>query len=307
MHLLSQLSVGMDLTKITLPTFILERRSLLEMFADFFAHPDLYAKYVILLYTGTKMNLPLCILVSLIVRHPKIVWRPLWSGIYRRFTLGEKVQWRRNRTIQFWAKHSTAAGTCQISLLLKYVWTNFYPIFFNGFLFRNVNRTEAHILERERIKWRSSRNKFRIILQVCVLHGLLWRLTWIYFFDFSFCFLRRTSNETFAAGCTYLDEIEIPWAINWGAYGRSSLSLCARLWWRIHFNVSEWLRAVSFIFSIWERVGTFHQELTLFFVFRSILTTPWVELVGKCSIKCEKTGYYADVEFQAKVSEHSPW
>ncbi|CAI5439059.1 unnamed protein product [Caenorhabditis angaria] len=42
MHLLSQVSVGMDLTKVTLPTFILERRSLLEMYADFFAHPDLF-------------------------------------------------------------------------------------------------------------------------------------------------------------------------------------------------------------------------------------------------------------------------
>lgn len=40
MHLLSQVSVGMDLTKVTLPTFILERRSLLEMYADFFAHPE---------------------------------------------------------------------------------------------------------------------------------------------------------------------------------------------------------------------------------------------------------------------------
>lgn len=37
--------------------------------------------------------------------------------------------------------------------------------------------------------------------------------------------------------------------------------------------------------------------------FRSILTTPWVELVGKCSVKCEKTGYYAEVEFLAKVSK----
>lgn len=35
-----KVSVGMDLTKVTLPTFILERRSLLEMYADFFAHPD---------------------------------------------------------------------------------------------------------------------------------------------------------------------------------------------------------------------------------------------------------------------------
>ncbi|XP_050695800.1 oxysterol-binding protein-related protein 9-like isoform X2 [Eriocheir sinensis] len=41
-HLLSQVKIGMDLTKVVLPTFILERRSLLEMYADFFAHPDLF-------------------------------------------------------------------------------------------------------------------------------------------------------------------------------------------------------------------------------------------------------------------------
>lgn len=41
-HLLSQVKIGMDLTKVALPTFILERRSLLEMYADFFAHPDLF-------------------------------------------------------------------------------------------------------------------------------------------------------------------------------------------------------------------------------------------------------------------------
>lgn len=31
---------------MVLPTFILERRSLLEMYADFFAHPDLFVRYV---------------------------------------------------------------------------------------------------------------------------------------------------------------------------------------------------------------------------------------------------------------------
>ena len=41
-HLLTQVRIGMDLTKITLPTFILEPRSLLEMYADFFAHTDLF-------------------------------------------------------------------------------------------------------------------------------------------------------------------------------------------------------------------------------------------------------------------------
>ncbi len=38
----SQLKIGMDLTKVNLPTYILERRSLLEMYADFFAHPDMF-------------------------------------------------------------------------------------------------------------------------------------------------------------------------------------------------------------------------------------------------------------------------
>ncbi|KAB7499008.1 Oxysterol-binding protein-related protein 9, partial [Armadillidium nasatum] len=43
-HLISQVKIGMDLTRVALPTFILERRSLLEMYADFFAHPDLFCR-----------------------------------------------------------------------------------------------------------------------------------------------------------------------------------------------------------------------------------------------------------------------
>ncbi|KAF3707292.1 Oxysterol-binding protein-related protein 10 [Channa argus] len=42
LHLLSQLKLGMDLTRVVLPTFILEKRSLLEMFANFMAHPDMF-------------------------------------------------------------------------------------------------------------------------------------------------------------------------------------------------------------------------------------------------------------------------
>ncbi|KAA0201724.1 hypothetical protein HAZT_HAZT008878, partial [Hyalella azteca] len=44
MHLLTQLRLGMDLTKVTLPTFVLQRRSLLEMFADLIGHPELFLK-----------------------------------------------------------------------------------------------------------------------------------------------------------------------------------------------------------------------------------------------------------------------
>ncbi|XP_007435954.1 oxysterol-binding protein-related protein 10, partial [Python bivittatus] len=42
LHLISQLKLGMDLTRVVLPAFILEKRSLLEMFANFLAHPDLF-------------------------------------------------------------------------------------------------------------------------------------------------------------------------------------------------------------------------------------------------------------------------
>lgn len=36
----------MDLSKIALPTFVLEPRSLLERITDFFSHPDLIASCV---------------------------------------------------------------------------------------------------------------------------------------------------------------------------------------------------------------------------------------------------------------------
>ncbi|XP_059195876.1 oxysterol-binding protein-related protein 10 [Centropristis striata] len=42
LHLLSQLKLGMDLTRVVLPTFILEKRSLLEMYANFMSHPDMF-------------------------------------------------------------------------------------------------------------------------------------------------------------------------------------------------------------------------------------------------------------------------
>jgi hypothetical protein len=42
LQLLSKLKLGMDLTQVVLPTFILEKRSLLEMFADCMGHPQLF-------------------------------------------------------------------------------------------------------------------------------------------------------------------------------------------------------------------------------------------------------------------------
>ena len=36
-------------------------------------------------------------------------------------------------------------------------------------------------------------------------------------------------------------------------------------------------------------------------LFRSILTVPWMELGGKVSVLCKKTGYSAAIEFHCKV------
>jgi len=40
LHLISQLRIGMDLSRVTLPTFILEPKSFLEKLTDFMTHPD---------------------------------------------------------------------------------------------------------------------------------------------------------------------------------------------------------------------------------------------------------------------------
>lgn len=47
--LVSQIRPGMDLSKITLPTFILEPRSMLEKLTDFMTHGELLALYMLIL------------------------------------------------------------------------------------------------------------------------------------------------------------------------------------------------------------------------------------------------------------------
>ena len=45
--LISQLRIGMDLSRVVLPTFILEPRSMLERVTDFLSHPDLIFGYAV--------------------------------------------------------------------------------------------------------------------------------------------------------------------------------------------------------------------------------------------------------------------
>lgn len=45
LSLISQLRKGMDLHRVTLPTFVLEPRSMLERLTDFMTHADLLLQY----------------------------------------------------------------------------------------------------------------------------------------------------------------------------------------------------------------------------------------------------------------------
>lgn len=43
--IMSQLTTGMDLHRVTLPTFVLEPRSMLERITDFMSHPDILLRF----------------------------------------------------------------------------------------------------------------------------------------------------------------------------------------------------------------------------------------------------------------------
>lgn len=68
----------MDLSKIALPTFVLEPRSLLERITDFFSHPELIFGYVEIPYIATiimilsmfPMNVTLAFLWCMIEETP---------------------------------------------------------------------------------------------------------------------------------------------------------------------------------------------------------------------------------------------
>ena len=67
----------MDLTKVTLPTFILERRSLLEMYADFFAHPDNFL-------TATSLSTPEERIISVVKYYLGAFYAARKSGVAKK-------------------------------------------------------------------------------------------------------------------------------------------------------------------------------------------------------------------------------
>lgn len=105
-HLLSQVRIGMDLTKIVLPTFILERRSLLEMYSDFFAHPDLFVSIAEGNSPEERMIRVLRLVINGIDLDILTDVCIVLGGTCHHFTLDASRPLPRSLTIPSWARHS---------------------------------------------------------------------------------------------------------------------------------------------------------------------------------------------------------
>ncbi|KRX70572.1 Oxysterol-binding protein-related protein 9 [Trichinella sp. T6] len=211
MHLLSQLSVGMDLTKIVLPTYILERRSLLEMYADFMSFPDLFERIADCELADDRML---------------AVVRWYLSTFYggRRSGLAKKP-------------YNPILGE-----VFACCWNS-----------PSVKASEEKVAD-----------------------GPVPTAT--------------VNQITFVVSAFYVEHPSKKLQLNGHIWTKSKflgLSIAVHNVGQTCLSVLE--RGEEYLFDFPNGYG------------RSILTTPWVEFGGKCSIRCEKTSYHADIEFSTKT------
>lgn len=288
----------MDLTKITLPTFILERRSFLEMLADFLAHPDQFVQWVKWARPAVHRENErlLCLSVWQSVQRHVIDSSRLSNGIFRRFMPVERVQYQRNPTILFWEKRFNVCMTFIRRRLLRRLvkWILVSRVCWSSLaLSRQIWPKTVLFPGHPTIMSLSLPSKLRITRRVRPIALLLWssRSHW-----FSSCLiLRRMSGQTYSDRWMSVDQVEISRPVRRRAYD-----------WRCHSDIaqSRWTICDDFPQCIWP-VNTVEQ-IPLFLnnvipSLRSILGVPWFEMGGKVSIDCEKTGYSAHIEFLTKV------
>ncbi|WKX90309.1 hypothetical protein Q1695_009281 [Nippostrongylus brasiliensis] len=218
-HLLSQVSIGMDLTKVTLPTFILERRSLLEMYADFFAHPDAFVSTV-------ELESPQDRFVSVVKYYLNAFYAARKSGVAKKPynpILGETFRCRYNLPNVPPTGQKTDSGP------------------FPG----------------------SDYNQLTFIAEQVSHHP--------------------------------------PVSAFYAEHPEKRISFYAHIYTKSSFlGLSI---GVANIGSGTILLHDFDEKYTVTFPSgygRSIMSTPWVELGGKVKISCEKTGYYADIDFLTK-------
>lgn len=218
-HLLSQVRIGMDLTKIVLPTFILERRSLLEMYADFFAHPDIFISI-------TDKNTP------------------------------------EERMIQVLRWYLSSFHASRKSAVAK---KPYNPIL--GEIFR-CHWSLPQVAD-------SEPSVPNIPIPWCSQNDII--------------FLAEQVSHHPPISAFYVECGAKKISFNGHIYTKSSFLGVSVA---VH-NVGE--GRVTLIDRGEDYVVTFPSGYG-----RSILTTPWLELGGKCEITCPQTGYRADIEFKCK-------
>uniref|UniRef100_A0ABM5F6L5 Oxysterol-binding protein n=1 Tax=Pogona vitticeps TaxID=103695 RepID=A0ABM5F6L5_9SAUR len=235
LHLLSQLKLGMDLTRVVLPTFILEKRSLLEMYADFMSHPDLF----IAISNGTSPEERMIRFVEYYLtsfhegRKGAIAKKPYNPIIGETFHCSWKMakshipsDTNSNSSSHSLSEQGTvseelqdqAASDCYTVKFVAEQVSHHPPV--SGFYAECVERkmcVNAHV-------WTKSKFLGMSIGVTMVGEGIL-------------CLLEHGEEYTFSLPCAYA---------------------------------------------------------------RSILTVPWVELGGKVSVNCAKTGYSASITFHTK-------
>ncbi|XP_052066520.1 oxysterol-binding protein-related protein 9-like isoform X2 [Mytilus californianus] len=217
-HLLSQVRIGMDLTKVVLPTFILERRSLLEMYADFFAHPDLFLKIPELTTPRERMI--------------------------------QLVRWYLSA---FHAGRNSEIAKKPYNPILGETFTCFWKM---------PGAENSNEQTDGPVPWASKDNLAFIAEQV--------------------------SHHP-------------PISAFYAEHFNKKISLDGYIW-----TKSKFLGLSIGVHMIGQGVISvidYDEEYTITFpngYGRSILTVPWIELGGKCTLSCAKTGYNATVEFHTK-------
>lgn len=218
-HLLSQVRIGMDLTKIVLPTFILERRSLLEMYADFFAHPDIFTDIPIKQSAEERMVQVLKWYLSSFSASRK---SPIAKKPYNPI-LGEIFQC-------YWSMPSVKSSNTSQSV--------------------------------PPIPWCQANDLVFLAEQVSHHPPI------------SAFYVECGARQISFTGHIYTKSAFLGMSV------------------AVH-NIGE--GRVSLLSHGEDYVVTFPSAYG-----RSILTTPWVELGGKCDISCPQSGYRAEVEFKCK-------
>jgi len=222
-HLLSQVRIGMDLTKIVLPTFILERRSLLEMYADFFAHPDIFTDIAVKSSQEERMVQVLrWYLSSFSASRKSTIAKKPYNPI-----IGEMFRC-------WWPMPSLASPT----------------------------PTQSAPPVPGPVPWCGDTDLVFLAEQVSHHPPI------------SGFYVECPARQISFTGHIYTKSAFLGMSV------------------AVH-NIGE--GRVSLLSTGEDYVVTFPSAYG-----RSILTTPWVELGGKCDISCPQTGYRAEVEFKCK-------